>query len=53
MLLIDSAKCQEWIPKTEDEFEQVVKENAQDIFGEQFIYLEAETKISVRNRLHT
>ena len=37
MLLIDGVKYQEWTPPNEDEFERVVKEHAQDIFGENSI----------------
>jgi hypothetical protein len=34
MLLIEGVKYVEWTPTNEDEFEQVVKEHAKDIFGE-------------------
>ena len=33
MLLIDGVRYEAWIPPNEDEFEQVVKEHAKDIFG--------------------
>ena len=35
MLIIDGVKYELWIPPNEDEFERVVKEHAQEIFGEQ------------------
>jgi len=43
MLLIDGVRYEEWIPqgpRAEDELEQMVKEHAQDIFGEDSIYLD-------------
>lgn len=45
MLLIDGVKYEVWIPPNEDEFEQVVKEHSQDIFGEQSIYLDIKTRL--------
>jgi hypothetical protein len=45
MLLIDGVKYELWTPPTEDEFERVVKEHAQDIFGEQSIYLDRKQKL--------
>jgi len=45
MLLIDGVKYQEWTPQLEDDLEQVVKEHAQDIFGEQSIYLDIKTRL--------
>jgi hypothetical protein len=48
MLLIDGVKYEEWTPKTEDEFEHVVKEHANDIFGEQSIYLDIKQKLKSR-----
>ena len=45
MLLIDGAKYEEWTPPSEDELEQMVKEHAQDIFGEQSIYLDIKTRL--------
>jgi hypothetical protein len=48
MLLIDGVKYQEWIPKTEDEFEQVVKEHAKDIFGEESEYFFIKHKLKSR-----
>jgi len=45
MLLIDGVKYELWTPTTEDEFEQMVKEHAQDIFGEQSIYLDRKQKL--------
>jgi len=40
MLLIDGVKYELWTPPSEDAFEQIVKEHAQDIFGEQSEYFE-------------
>lgn len=45
MLLIDGVKYELWTPPNEDEFEQVVKEHSQDIFGEQSIYLDRKQKL--------
>jgi len=48
MLVVDGVKYAEWIPqgpRAEDEFEQVVKEHTQDIFGEQSIYLDMRQKL--------
>jgi len=45
MLLIDGVKYEEWVPQTEDEFEQVVKEHTQDIFSEKSIYLDRKQKL--------
>jgi len=45
MLLIDGVKYTLWTPSTEDEFEQIVKEHAQDVFGEQSIYLDRKQKL--------
>ena len=45
MLLIDGVKYEVWIPPNEDEFEQVVKKHAQEIFGEQSIYLDRKQKL--------
>ncbi len=48
MLLIDGVRYEEWVPqgpKAEDELEQMVKEHAQDIFGEQSIYLDRKQKL--------
>lgn len=45
MLLIDGAKYELWTPSTEDELEQIVKEHAQDIFGEQSIYFDRKQKL--------
>ena len=45
MLLIDGVKYVEWTPPSEDEFERVVKEHTQDIFGEQSIYLDRKQKL--------
>jgi hypothetical protein len=45
ILVIDGVKYEEWTPKTEDDFERVVKEHAKDIFGEQSIYLDLKQKL--------
>ncbi len=45
MLLIDGVKYELWTPPSEDEFEQVVKEHTQEIFGEQSIYLDRKQKL--------
>lgn len=45
MLLIDGVKYELWTPPSEDEFEQVVKEHAQEIFGEQSIYFDRKQKL--------
>lgn len=45
MLLIDGVKYEEWMPPNEDEFERVVKEHTQDIFGEQSIYFDRKQKL--------
>jgi len=45
MLLIDGAKYELWTPQSEDEFERMVKEHSQDIFGEQSIYLDTKQKL--------
>lgn len=45
MLLIDGVKYELWTPSTEDELEQIVKEHAQDVFGEQSIYLDMRQKL--------
>ena len=49
MLLIDSVKYEEWPPANEGEFEQIVKEHAKDIFGEQSIYLDIKHKIRTKS----
>lgn len=45
MLLIDGVKYEVWTPPNEDEFERVVKEHTQEIFGEQSIYLDMKQKL--------
>jgi hypothetical protein len=49
MLLIDGIKYEEWTPATEDEFEQVVKEHAKDILGEQSMYLDIKQKLKSKS----
>ena len=42
MLLIDGARYEEWIPEKEvEEFQPIVKEHVQDIFGNESKYVEA------------
>ena len=45
MLLIDGVRYELWTPSTEGELEQMVKEHAQDIFGEQSIYFDRKQKL--------
>ncbi len=45
MLLKDGVKYDLWIPRSENEFEQVVKEHSSDIFSEQSIYLDIKTRL--------
>jgi len=45
MLLIDGVKYEEWTPTSEDRFEELVKEHAQEIFGEASIYLDIRKKL--------
>ncbi len=45
IVLIDGAKYEEWNPRDEDEFEQVIKEHAKDIFGEDSIYFDIKRKL--------
>ena len=45
MLLIDGVKYELWNPPSEDEFEAVVKEHMNEIFGEQCIYLDKKQKL--------
>lgn len=49
MLLIDGVKYEEWTPTGEDAFEQIVKEHAKDIFGEQSIYLDIKHKLRTKS----
>ena len=48
MLLIDGVRYEEWIPqgpRAEDDFEELVKKHAQDIFGEESIYFDLKKKL--------
>ena len=45
MLIIDGVKYEAWIPPNEEELENIVKEHAKDIFGEQSIYLDRKQKL--------
>jgi len=49
MLLIDGAKYEEWTPDNEDAFERIVKEHAQNIFGEESIYLDIKHKLQSKS----
>jgi hypothetical protein len=49
MLLIDGVKYDLWTPPSEDDLEQMVKEHAQDIFGEQSIYLDIKPKLKSKS----
>ncbi len=49
MLLIDGVKYQEWTPTNEEELENMVKEHAQEIFGENSIYLDIKHKIKSKS----
>jgi hypothetical protein len=48
MLLIDGVKYKEYIPKNEDEFERVIKEHAQEIFGEKSAYFDLKKKLTTK-----
>lgn len=45
MLLIDGVRYELWNPKTEDEFELIVKDHTQEIFGEQSFYFDRKQKL--------
>ena len=45
MLLIDGVKYEVWTPPSEDDFEQIVKEHAEDIFGESACYFDLKRKL--------
>lgn len=49
ILLIDGVTYEVWTPASEDEFEQVVKEHAKDIFGEESIYLDIKHKLKSKS----
>jgi hypothetical protein len=49
MLLIDGVKYELWIPPSEAHFEQMVKENAPDIFGAQSIYFDVKQKLTTKS----
>ncbi len=49
MLLIDGVKYELWIPSSEDEFERVVKEHAQEIFGENSMYFDIKHKLKSKS----
>ena len=49
MLLIDNVKYELWIPPSEDALEQMVKEHAQDIFGEEAIYFDVKQKLKAKS----
>jgi len=45
MLLIDDVKYDLWKPRIEDELEKMVKEHAQDIFGEHTVFFDLKKKL--------
>lgn len=48
MLLIDGVKYEEWVPegdRAEEELEQIIKEHASEIFGENSIYFDIKHKL--------
>jgi hypothetical protein len=48
MLLIDGARYELWTPEKEvEEFHPIVKEHIQDIFGQNYIFVEPNKLISV------
>lgn len=49
ILVIDGVKYEAWTPTSEGEFERMVKEHAQDIFGEQSIYLDIKHKLKSKS----
>jgi hypothetical protein len=49
ILLIDGVRYEKWRPTNEDEFERMVKEHAEDIFGEQSIYLDIKHKLKSKS----
>lgn len=49
MLLIDGVTYEVWTPANEDDFEQIVKEHAKDIFGEESIYLDIKHKLKSKS----
>jgi hypothetical protein len=49
MLLIDGVKYEVWTPPSEAHFEQIVKEHAPDIFGEQSIYFDIKQKLKAKS----
>jgi hypothetical protein len=49
MLLIDGARYELWTPPTEDEFEQIIKEHAQEIFGENSTYIDIKQKVKSKS----
>jgi predicted transport protein len=48
MLLIDGAKYNLWIPDKEEQFEDMIKEHAKEIFGEDSLYFGIKQKIVSR-----
>lgn len=45
MLLIDGDKYERWMPASEEAFEEIVKEHAHDIFGDNSAYLDIKHKL--------
>jgi len=48
MLLIDDARYSLWIPESEEQFENMIKEHAKEIFGEDSLYFGIKQKIVSR-----
>lgn len=49
MLLIDGVKYKEWRPPNEDEFERVVEEHAEEIFGEDAKYFDLKHRLASKS----
>lgn len=45
MLVIDGKRYKRWLPQSERAFEEIVKEHAQDIFGDKSIYFDLKHKL--------
>lgn len=45
MILVDAIKYELWNPHTEDDFEKMVKEHVQEIFGQESIYIDRKQKL--------
>jgi hypothetical protein len=45
LLLLDGVKYEEWVPEREEQLERMVDEHAEEIFGENSIYLDKKQKL--------